>query len=408
MLQLNADHTFHYELLRLLGTARDLGADVGEVLRVAARIVPGDFESWHDEFDVLAKRVDAQAGSLEARGEMLSARNAYFRAAGYYRAADFFLHGDPKDPRILSIWNDALRCFDAAIAGLGVPGERVRIQADGFEIPAIFYRASDDDRPRATLLLCNGYDGSQEEMLHVSGLAALVRSFNVVTFEGPGQPALIRDQGLAFIDEWEKVVSPVIDWCEAQPGIDASRIGLMGYSFGGWLVARAATREHRIAAVACVDGILDAGEAFTNVLPPHIQHLYRDGDADGVNTAVNAMMAEHTNLRWAIEHGCWVYGCATPFDFLGRVQTMVLSDVVGDITCPVLVCDADDDSFFKGHPAALARALGDRATHLVLTEEDAASEHCHVGASDLLNSAIMGWFEGVISPAKASVAVEAF
>src|SRR6202042_3759484 len=46
MIELSKDHTFHYELLRLLGTARDLGADVAEVLNVAGRIKPGNFDSW--------------------------------------------------------------------------------------------------------------------------------------------------------------------------------------------------------------------------------------------------------------------------------------------------------------------------------------------------------------------------
>ncbi len=40
MLQLSPDPTFHYELLRLLETSRDLGADIGEVLAAAARIGP--------------------------------------------------------------------------------------------------------------------------------------------------------------------------------------------------------------------------------------------------------------------------------------------------------------------------------------------------------------------------------
>jgi hypothetical protein len=57
MLQLSRDETFHYELLRLLGTARDLGADVAEVLNVADRIIPGNFESWYTEFHALARRV---------------------------------------------------------------------------------------------------------------------------------------------------------------------------------------------------------------------------------------------------------------------------------------------------------------------------------------------------------------
>jgi Esterase FrsA-like len=266
MLQLSPDPTFHYELLRILGTARDLGADVAEVLGVASRLRPGDFESWYTEFDALAKRVQTPAKEQAARGRDLSARNAYLRAAGYFRAADVFLHGKPDDPRIRSIWGAATECFDAALPALDLNARRITLQADGFTIPAVFYRPAADARPRPTLLMCNGYDGSQEEMLHVSGLGACARGFNVVTFEGPGQPTVIREQGLTFIDAWEKVVTPVIDWCETQPSVDSARIGLLGYSFGGWLVTRAAIHEHRIRAVACVDGILDAGDAFLGAL----------------------------------------------------------------------------------------------------------------------------------------------
>jgi pimeloyl-ACP methyl ester carboxylesterase len=240
--------------------------------------------------------------------------------------------------------------------------------------------------------MCNGYDGSQEEMLHVSGLAAGARGFNVVTFEGPGQPSVIRDQGLTFIDAWETVVTPLIDWCETQHEIDSTRIGLMGYSFGGWLAARAAAREHRIAAVACVDGILDAGAAFVGVLPPHLQQFFRERRVVELNAAVRSIMIEHTNVRWAVEHGCWVYGCSSPFEFLERAQTLTLTDIARDITCPVLVCDAEGDAFFSGQPQALVNALGARATHRVLKEEDSASAHCHVGASDLMNSTVMDWF----------------
>jgi dienelactone hydrolase len=392
MIQLSRDETFHYELLRLLGTARDLGADVAEVLNVADRIIPADFESWYAEFYALAQRVQAQATEYTAQGAAHSARNAHFRAAGYFRAADFFLHGNPGDSRILSVWKDATRSFDSAIAALPIPGRRIRIQAHGFEVPAVFYPATTGRRARPTLLMCNGYDGSQEEMLHISGLAACARGFNVVTFEGPGQPSVIRDQGLTFIDAWETVVTPLIDWCEAQPEIDATRIGLMGYSFGGWLVARAAAREHRIAGIACVDGILDAGAAFVGVLPPHLQQLFRERKMVELNAAVRSIMLEHTKVRWAVEHGCWVYGCSSPCEFLERAQTLTLTDVARDITCPVLVCDADTDAFFKGQPQALVNALGDRATHKVFKEEDSASAHCHVGAGDLMNSTVMDWF----------------
>jgi hypothetical protein len=92
-----------------------------------------------------------------------------------------------------------------------------------------------------------------------------------------------------------------------------------------------------------------------------------------------------------------VFGCAAPFDFIERAQTLVLSDIVDDIACPVLVCDADDDAFFKGQAAALAKALGPRVTYKLFTNEDSASAHYHVGASDLLNSTVLGWIEETLS-----------
>ncbi len=225
--------------------------------------------------------------------------------------------------------------------------------------------------------------------------AALARGFNVLTFEGPGQPTVIRDQGLAFIDEWERVVIPLLDWCEHTSEVDATLVGLIGYSFGGYLAPRAAAFEHRLAAIACVDGLFDMFSGFTAKLPEPLLRLVRDGEAHGFNRAMLGAMAQQTNLRWAIEHGCWVFGCDAPYAFIERARSLTLKDVVGDIRCPVLVCDAEDDHFFKGQPKALAAALGPLATYRVLTATDAASAHCHIGASDFMNSTVMGWFEDV-------------
>ncbi|MGD1067650.1 MAG: prolyl oligopeptidase family serine peptidase [Vulcanimicrobiaceae bacterium] len=393
MLKLSSDPTFHYELLRVLGTARDLGADVAEVLDVAERIIPGDFESWSAEFDTLANRVRGHGVVELGRGRSLAARNAFFRAASYFRSADFFLHGSPSDRRISSLWDAATACFDQGVSRLGVPAQRVRIAGDGFDIPAIFYRVSADWRPRPTLLLCNGFDGSQEELFHVIGRAALERGFHVVTFEGPGQPTVLREQGRAFVESWEDVVRPVVDWCETQLAIDSARLGLFGYSLGGWLAARAAAREPRIAALACVDGIFDVFASFSAQLPLAFPAAGDTAAIDAFNDAVRAAMVHDTGVRWAVEHGCWAFGAATPYDFLARTRGMTLAGLVDDIACPVLVCDAEDDHAFRGQPALLAAALGARATYRVFGRCDAASLHCSVGASDVLQSVVLGWFE---------------
>jgi hypothetical protein len=92
MLKLSADPTFHYELLRVLGTSRDRWADAGEVLTAAAQIIPGDFDSWYIQF---AKLADHVLNSVDQQSNLhpVSIRNAMFRAATYYRAADFFCTG---------------------------------------------------------------------------------------------------------------------------------------------------------------------------------------------------------------------------------------------------------------------------------------------------------------------------
>lgn len=99
-------------------------------------------------------------------------------------------------------------------------------------------------------------------MLHVTGFAALERGWNVINYEGPGQPTVRRDQDLGFIVEWEKVVTPVVDHLSTLPEVDMSRLAFYGYSFGGWLATRAAAFEHRIQAVVAIDGVYSSGEGF--------------------------------------------------------------------------------------------------------------------------------------------------
>ena len=47
MLRPNADHTFQYELLRVLGLSRDPGRRHRRGPQCFPKIVPGDFESWY-------------------------------------------------------------------------------------------------------------------------------------------------------------------------------------------------------------------------------------------------------------------------------------------------------------------------------------------------------------------------
>lgn len=399
MLQLSSDEDFHFEILRVLALAPYQGSDIGEVLVAANQIAPGEFESFYSAFNNLASRVHDVASAIDSHKYPVSARNALFRESTYYRSADFFLHGNWNDSRINSLWSKQLAAFDSAMALLPTPGERVTLQGKGFEIPAIFF-GSGQPGPRPTIIMCNGYDGSQEEMYHAIGEAVIQRGMNVITFEGPGQPTVRRQQNIGFIPEWEQVVSPVIDYAISRCEVDAKKIGLWGQSFGGYLAPRAAAFDHRLAAVIAFDGIYSFAQAIFDQFGPQMVQLYESGNETEFNNIVSSLMADPstpTSTRWAIEQGLWSFKTTSAFEWVKKVEQYTLDGIVQNITAPVFVADAQNDMFFTGQAKELADKLGDRATYHLFENIDGAGEHCSLGAAVLSAQVVLDWFQEIIS-----------
>lgn len=324
----------------------------------------------------------------------MSLRDTLFRAATYFRNAEFFLHGNWDDPRINTYWEQNIACFTEAISHLPVPGERKLLPAQGFQVPIYWFRASADDNdddesaPRPTLLLHIGFDSGAEETFHQHGLAALERGYNVVCLEGPGQGSVRRAQGLGFTPAWETVVAPVVDFLEAQRCVDAARIALLGMSFGGVLCARAAAREHRLAAVVCNDGLFDfsAPEIIARV-----GELGLD-DEEGLRAFLGDE-SRPAKQRWGVAHGLWSFNVRTIAEFQIEVKKYTMKGLGAKVECPVFVGDADGDLFFKGQPQELAKELGDKATLVTFTAEDGADLHCHEGAARFSNQVMFDWLE---------------
>lgn len=351
-IKLSSDQSFHFELIRTIGHTRYYGADINEVLQAAGEIEAGSFDSFYNVFYALATRVRAQADAINAAKNPVSAREAYFRAATYFRTACLYLNGKPDDPRINSVWEEQLVCFDKAIALLPQPGKRASIKGDGFDIPTIFFPAAPTDgKPRPTILVSIGYDSGQDEVFHAFGFAALDRGYNVMTYEGPGQGSLRRRQGVGFTHEWERAVSPVVDHLMAHPDVDSTRIALVGWSLGRYLSVRAAAFKARIAAVLAIDGVWNFFTALYNLQAPAIRDAYDAGDMNKVNKLIReALAGGHlpSTARWGLEHGQWSFAVDSPAEFLKKTELMTLDGVIDRVKCPVFV-------------AEVAAALGSKA-----------------------------------------------
>ena len=73
-----------------LGNMKYGGAEVGEIYRVASRIVERDPMSWCREWTAEGARVEALATKLLEQGHKISARSAFLRGFTYYRTANVF------------------------------------------------------------------------------------------------------------------------------------------------------------------------------------------------------------------------------------------------------------------------------------------------------------------------------
>src|SRR5271168_3353316 len=99
---------FWFETKRAFGASSYGGSEFGEVLATVSRIVSGDFDSWYNEWNATAERIAAEAAQQLANGHRVSARDSFLRATTYYRASEFFLHGNPSDPRIASAYRNSV------------------------------------------------------------------------------------------------------------------------------------------------------------------------------------------------------------------------------------------------------------------------------------------------------------
>jgi pimeloyl-ACP methyl ester carboxylesterase len=307
------------------------GAEVNECLKAAAKIKDNNEESWAQEWAAIAEQTAQSAEQAQQVGQENTARQAYLRASNYYRAAMFSL--PPSDSRLDQYLRLSRETFHMAVKLSSGQIEEFNIPFDGALLPGYFMSAGEGHLP--TLIVINGGDSTNEEMVHWIGFAAVAKGWNCFIFEGPGQwSALQLNPGLHLRNDYEAPVKAVVDTLIQRSDVDPERIALIGYSLSSQLAARVVAFERRICACICVGGIVvDVNEAWEAVMPAVLRNAL-----PGVFDQVFALFEKVSpQLRGFANHFKWAFGVSKPHELLEAWQPFNIKALAGQIHCPLLI-----------------------------------------------------------------------
>ena len=135
----------------------------------------------------------------------------------------------PADERLFSYLAKSRLLFHKAASLFSPQIEVVDIPFGDARLPAYFISGGQAKGP--TLLVINGGDSTNEEMVHFIGFAAAQGGWNCLVFEGPGQwSALQLNPGLVMRVDYEKPVKAVMDYLCTAHYVDPDKIALYGLS----------------------------------------------------------------------------------------------------------------------------------------------------------------------------------
>jgi Esterase FrsA-like len=388
------DDTFSFLTEIALGATYHQAADVGEVLSTVERIRNGHAQSWADEWTATADRLSIEAGLSADAGHAQSAARQFLRVSMYYSLASSSADGTDDRALFSTLWEKHRAAWDRFVDLTDLQIERIEIPYEGTTLPGYFFRSGPAGEARRTLIFNNGSDGPVTGAW-VMGIAdALARGWNAVTFDGPGQNAALVRQHLPFRPDWEKVITPVVDHLLTRPDVDAGKIALLGVSQAGYWVPRSVAFEHRIAAAVADPGVVDVSTTMTGQIPHFLAKMIEAGEKEKFDKDMALALRFSAATRSMMAFRMRPYGTTSPHEFFTAARAYALADeVIGQITCPVLVTDPDHEQFWPGQSRELYDKLPAGKALIRFTAEEGADSHCEPAGNGLRGERIFDWLD---------------
>jgi pimeloyl-ACP methyl ester carboxylesterase len=384
---------FNFEFLRGLSLQAAGAAEYGECMDTMSRVKDNSFESWISQWAATADRVAGFAEGEDRIGNRVSARNAFRRAANYYRMAVFYVAHT--DARHTQLWRRSKDCFHRMFALMDAPIECIDIDFEGARLPAYFVSGGDGQRP--TLIALGGFDSTMEELYCWIGAVAPAYGWNCLMFEGPGQWAALKaNPGLTFRPDYEKPVGAAVDYLLSRSDVDPGTLAIIGYSMGGYLATRGAL-DQRIRACIPNSLVVDCGAAARAGMKGLLKNTTL------MDAVFKLVMKVNTPARWGFQHSAWTLGIRNAHEWVQVYQPYSIKDFADRYHNPMLFLFSEDDIHDAAAPSAdiivdtldfMLALKCDRYIRL-FTRAEGASSHCQIGGLSYAQAVIFDWLNHV-------------
>lgn len=349
-------------------------SDFGEVLEVVGQLKASDEDAWITSWSTMAERLQDRADVANRSGNLITASTAYLRASTYWRVS-LMCFSDPDDSRMFDYSRNSSKCYERYLRLSGYPGQYVEIPYENNFLPGHFYRSpvAVDNAP--LLIITPGRDTWAEDTRWVYE-GAIRRGIHCLIYDGPGQGFALRLNNLRFRHDWESVMGAVIDFAIEIPGIDPSRIGAMGLSFGGFLTSRAVAFEKRIKVCVVDPGNLSWGGTIINALQTFS------------NLPINEVPPQMRNL---VKDYAWKHGVSNSIkEVIQVLQIYDNTSIVDQIECDMLVMDGTEE-MSRGEAERFLNALKCPKDYLLFDATSTAQAHCQIGAYATATEYLFDW-----------------
>ncbi len=314
---------------------------------------------------------------VEADERVASGRT---RSAGAIckRALNYLIHAERMqsrhEPERLATYQRCLDLAERTFDLIDPTTVRVEIPFEGSALPAYWHPAAATAAgPAPVMVMFNGLDSCKEHM-YVSDFWAEMdaRGISTLMVDTPGTGEALRMRDLTARIETEDFARAICDWLVDRDDVDPGRIGLVGWSLGGFYAPRAAAFEDRIALVVAWGANHDWGQVQR-------RRLEREGERP----------VPH---YW--DHVMWVWGEEDLDTFIEHADGVNLEGVVERIRVPFLICHGEND---RQIPVEYAHRSYEQAVNSpkrelrVFTADEGGAEHIGLDNLPYVRDFIADW-----------------